>query len=95
MDDQPSQPSPPKPRTPASRLPAIPGPLETAVLLWRWLRRMSTALLLLFALAAASVVATVVPQEPVIASTVREWRTGVAGPGRAAARRAGMRGTGG
>lgn len=56
------------------------------MLLWRWLRRMSTALLLLFALAAASVVATVVPQEPVIASTVREWRTGVAGPGRAAAR---------
>ncbi len=48
---------------------------------WRWLRRMSTALVLLFALAAAAVLATFVPQEPVIARTVADWRAGVAGPG--------------
>jgi cytochrome c biogenesis protein len=53
---------------------------------WRRLRRMSTALLLLFALAAAAVLATFVPQEPVIARTVAEWRAGVAGPGAAWAR---------
>ncbi|HWB72542.1 MAG TPA: cytochrome c biogenesis protein ResB [Egibacteraceae bacterium] len=63
------------------RLPAIPGPLETLSAAWRRLRRMSTALALLFALAAASVVATFVPQEPAIASTVAQWRAGSAGPG--------------
>lgn len=72
-------------RPPASRLPDIPGPWETAVLFWRWLRRMSTALLLLFALAIASVIGTFVPQEPVIASTVAQWRDGTAGPGAAVA----------
>ena len=61
--------------------PLIPGPVDTARMLWRWLRKMSTALILLFALAAASVVATVVPQRPVIAATVRQWETGEAGPG--------------
>ncbi|MGH8910046.1 MAG: cytochrome c biogenesis protein ResB [Egibacteraceae bacterium] len=68
------------------RLPDIPGPVETAVRAWRRLRRMSTALVLLFALAAAAVVATFVPQEPVIARTVFEWRAGVAGPGEGWAR---------
>ncbi|HVM19527.1 MAG TPA: cytochrome c biogenesis protein ResB [Egibacteraceae bacterium] len=67
------------------RLPAIPGPIETARRLWRALRRMSTALLLLFALAAAAVVATVVPQAPVTAQSVEQWRTGEAGPGPTAA----------
>ena len=71
--------------TPPPR-PLIPGPIDTARLLWRWLRRMSTALLLLFALAAASIVATVVPQRPVTAVTVRQWETGEAGPGAAVAR---------
>ena len=72
-----------------SRLPRIPGPLDTARLAWRRLRRMSTALGLLFALAAAAIVATFVPQEPVLAPTVAEWRAGVdaagdpAGPGQA------------
>lgn len=63
------------------RLPDIPGPWETAVMVWRWLRKMSTALALLLALATAAVLATFVPQEPVIARTVEDWRTGVAGPG--------------
>jgi cytochrome c biogenesis protein len=68
-----------------SAQPTIPGPWETAVLAWRVLRRMSTALWLLFALAAASVVATFIPQEPVIPPTVRDWRAGVDGPGEAVA----------
>lgn len=72
-----------EPRGP--RLPDIPGPWETAVLLWRRLRRMSTALMLLFAMAAAAVIATFIPQEPVASRTVTEWRTGVAGPGEEAA----------
>jgi cytochrome c biogenesis protein len=63
------------------RLPEIPGPLETAKRAWRRLRRMSTALMLLFCLAAAAVVATFVPQEPVVAPTVEQWRAGEAGPG--------------
>jgi len=73
-------PAQPPPR-PGLRLPEIPGPLETAVWAWRRLRRMSTALVLLFALATASVVATFVPQEPTVPNTVAEWREGVAGPG--------------
>ena len=76
------------PEQPAPRrgLPDIPGPVETAVRAWRALRRMSTALLLLFALAAASVVATVVPQAPVTAVSAEQWRSGTAGPGQAVAR---------
>ena len=66
---------------PRRGLPDIPGPIDTARMAWRVLRRMSTALLLLFALAAASVVATVVPQEPVTAQSVTDWRAGDAGPG--------------
>ena len=76
----------PPPQPQRRGLPDIPGPIETAVRGWRALRRMSTALMLLFGVAAASVVATVIPQEPVTAATVEEWRTGVAGPGRAVAR---------
>ena len=74
-------------RPPARRgLPQIPGPVETAVAAWRVLRRMSTALILLFSVAAASVVATVVPQAPVTAETAAQWREGTAGPGRAVSR---------
>jgi cytochrome c biogenesis protein len=69
----------PAPRGP--RLPPVPTPLETLGLTWRWLRRMSTALMLLLAMAVASIVATFIPQEPLIPSTVRDWRTGDAGPG--------------
>lgn len=63
------------------RLPEIWGPVETAGWAWRRLRRMSTALWLLFGLAAASVVATFIPQEPVIPTTVESWRAGLEGPG--------------
>ena len=71
----------PAPAPPRRGLPDIPGPLDTAKLAWRVLRRMSTALILLFTLAAASVVATVVPQDPVTAVTVDQWVEGTAGPG--------------
>lgn len=74
-------PRPPRQQASPSRLPEIPGPGETVVLLWRRLRRMSTALYLLLALAAVSVVATFVPQEPVIPTTVADWRAGTEGPG--------------
>jgi len=68
-------------RAAGPRLPDIPGPLETLGSAWRRLRKMSTALLLLFALAAASVVATVIPQAPVTPQSVAQWRAGTAGPG--------------
>ncbi len=68
------------------RLPLIPTPWDLVVLAWRRLRRMSTALGLLFVLAIATLVATFIPQEPVIATTVREWREGTAGPGAGIAR---------
>jgi len=72
-------------RSTGPRLPDIPGPLETLGSAWRRLRKMSTALLLLFALAAASVVATVIPQAPVTPQSVAQWRAGTAGPGAAVA----------
>ena len=85
MDDVtetlPDQRDAPAPSPPPSWLPEILGPWETAVMFWRWLRRMSTALLLLFALAIATVIGTFVPQDPVIATTVERWRAGTAGPG--------------
>jgi cytochrome c biogenesis protein len=46
---------------------------------------MSTALYLLLALAVATTVATFIPQEPVIPSTVADWRSGAQGPGEAVA----------
>jgi len=64
-----------------ARLPMIPGPWETLVILWRRLRKMSTALVLLFTLALASIVATFIPQEPAIPQTVAQWRAGTDGPG--------------
>ena len=48
---------------------------------WRWLSRMRTALYLLAALAALTLLATAVPQQPNVASTVARWRAGTAGPG--------------
>lgn len=68
-----------------SRLPDIPGPLDTFGAFWRWLRRMSTALVLLFAMTVATVLATFVPQEPLVPQTVAQWREGAAGPGPAIA----------
>ncbi|HWH33237.1 MAG TPA: cytochrome c biogenesis protein ResB, partial [Egibacteraceae bacterium] len=73
--------APDRPPSVASRLPDIPGPGETALRLWRRLRKMSTALVLLFLLAAASVLATFIPQRPLIPSTVADWLAGEAGPG--------------
>lgn len=64
-----------------ARLPMIPGPWETVVLVWRRLRKMSTALVMLFSLAVASIVATFIPQEPLVPQTVARWRTGAEGPG--------------
>lgn len=48
---------------------------------WRWLTRMRTALYLLAALGAMTLLATIVPQEPNVPQTVRDWRSGEAGPG--------------
>ena len=60
--------------------------METLVLLWKRLRRMSSALVLLSALAVAALIATFIPQQPVVAPTVRRWREGSAGPGAGVAR---------
>ena len=78
--------TPASPQPPRRGLPDIPGPIETGLLAWRALRRMSTALILLFAMAAASVVATVIPQAPVTAQAAAQWRSGEAGPGAGVAR---------
>lgn len=64
----------------------IPGPWETLLIAWRQLRRMSTALILLFSIAVATIVATFIPQEPLVAETVAQWRAGTAGPGASIAR---------
>lgn len=48
---------------------------------WRWLIRMKTALILLGVLALLTAVATAVPQEPNVPSTVASWRAGEEGPG--------------
>lgn len=87
MTETTTPPETPTEERPAPRpgLPEIPGPIETAVRAWHRLRRMSTALWLLLALAVASIVATFIPQEPVIRSTVAEWRTGETGPGESVA----------
>jgi cytochrome c biogenesis protein len=84
-------PRPPRAEPRPERPREIPGPLDVARAAWRRLRRMSTALVLLFAMATAAIVATFVPQEPVIPQTVEQWRAGVdpaglpVGPGRAVA----------
>ncbi len=85
MTELSSPPQAPAPTPPRTRLPEIPGPVETLIRAWHRLRRMSTALWLLLALAVATVIATFVPQEPVIPSTVADWREGIAGPGKTTA----------
>lgn len=83
------RPSPADPTAPSKRPvpPPIPGPLDVARAAWKRLRRMSTALGLLFSMAAASIVATIVPQAPVARpETIAAWRSGAEGPGRAIAR---------
>lgn len=52
---------------------------------WRRLRTMRTALWLLGILAIESIIATIVPQEINVPTTVAEWRTGESGPGEATA----------
>jgi cytochrome c biogenesis protein len=67
--------------------PRPPGPVsflrESVLMGWRWLARMRTALYLLGALAVLSIIATAVPQEPNVPSTVAAWRAGESGPGTA------------
>jgi len=53
---------------------------------WRWLIRMKTALILLGILGVQTAIATAVPQEPNVPSTVAAWRAGEEGPGVAVAR---------
>ena len=73
--------APPEPPSQGwARLPMIPGPWETVVIVWRRLRKMSTALAMLFTLALSSIVATFIPQEPVTPQTVAAWRAGTEGP---------------
>jgi len=55
--------------------------VDAVLMGWRWLARMRTALYLLLALAVLSIVATGVPQEPNVPSTVAAWRAGESGPG--------------
>ena len=82
---------PPQQNPPVRRRRARPsGPAgfvwESVLMGWRWLARMRTALYLLLALAILSIVATAVPQEPNVPSTVASWRAGEAGPGAAVSR---------
>ena len=77
---------PPQQNPPVRRRRAAPpGPVafvwESVLMGWRWLARMRTALYLLLALAILSIIATAVPQEPNVPSTVTAWREGEAGPG--------------
>ena len=85
--------APPPQANPAVRRPrrgsrlrqALPEPLhfvwDSVAMGWRWLTRMRTALYLLAALGVLTLIATFVPQEPNVPSTVRDWRTGESGPG--------------
>ena len=85
--------TPPPQANPAVRRPrrgsrlrqALPEPLryvwDSVAMGWRWLTRMRTALYLLAALGVLTLIATFVPQEPNVPSTVADWRTGEAGPG--------------
>jgi cytochrome c biogenesis protein len=58
------------------------GPVPAAVgALLRPLRRMSTALYLLLAVAAGAVLAVAIPQEATNPTAVAHWRAGVSGPG--------------
>lgn len=74
----------------ANRRPGPGGPFafvwDSLLMAWRWLTRMRTALYLLGLLALLTMVATIVPQEPNVPSTVARWLTGESGPGAGAAR---------
>ena len=48
---------------------------------WRWLTRMRTALWMLLWLGVLTAVATVIPQDPNVPSTVERWLSGEEGPG--------------
>jgi cytochrome c biogenesis protein len=70
-------------RRPSPRGPQ--GPLrfvwDSALMGWRWLVRMRTALYLLGVLAVETLIATVVPQSPNVPTTVDAWLAGEEGPG--------------
>ncbi len=86
--------APPPEANPTIRRPprgsGSPGPLrfvlDSIAMGWRWLVRMKTALLLLGVLALQTAIATIVPQEPNVRSTVEAWRAGEEGPGAPVAR---------
>lgn len=48
---------------------------------WRWITRMRTALYLLGIIALQTALATAIPQEPNVPTTVAAWRAGEEGPG--------------
>ena len=60
--------------------------VESVKMGWRWLIRMKAALILLGILAIQTAIATAVPQEPNVRSTVEAWRAGEEGPGVAVSR---------
>jgi cytochrome c biogenesis protein len=80
--------APPEMNPPIGRRPSRGGPQgpfgfvrDSVAMGWRWLVRMRTALYLLGILAVETLVATVVPQEPNVPTTVDAWRAGEEGPG--------------
>ncbi len=78
--------APPEANPPVRRGPRRPqGPwdfvLDSVRMAWRWLTRMKTALIILAILGLETLLATVVPQQPNVATTVADWRSGAAGPG--------------
>jgi cytochrome c biogenesis protein len=64
-----------------ARLATVPGPVETGLILWSWLRRMRTALYLLGLVGIATLIATLVPQRQNVPDTVARWLDGTEGPG--------------
>ena len=88
MTDLESSQAPPRMNPPVRRRgdgPRRGGPLgfaqDQARVWWRWLTRMKTALILLGFLGLETFLATWVPQEPNVPTTVAEWRAGIGGPG--------------
>jgi cytochrome c biogenesis protein len=81
--------APPEMNPDVGRRPTSPrgpqGPIrfvwDSALMGWRWLVRMRTALYLLGVLAVENAIATVVPQSPNVPGTVDAWLAGEEGPG--------------
>ncbi len=80
--------APPEMNPPVGRRPSPRGPQgpirfvwDSVTMGWRWLVRMRTALYLLGILGVETLIATVVPQEPNVPTTVDGWLAGTEGPG--------------